>query len=85
MDRALKRAMQVFYPQLNDVRLTDFKVRVINSEATASKVRTLIESTDGVLIWNTVGVSTDILEASWQALVDSLEYKLMRRQLGWEE
>lgn len=85
MDRALKRAMQVFYPQLTEVRLIDFKVRVINSEATASKVRTLIESTDGKLIWNTVGVSTDILEASWKALVDSLEYKLMRRQLGWEE
>jgi 2-isopropylmalate synthase len=60
-------------------------VRVINADATASKVRTLIESTDGRQIWNTVGVSTDILEASWQALVDSLEYKLMRRQLEWEE
>ncbi|NLM78875.1 MAG: citramalate synthase [Ruminococcaceae bacterium] len=85
MDRALKKAMNVFYPELTHVRLTDFKVRVINSEATASKVRTLIESTDGRQIWNTVGVSNDILEASWQALVDSLEYKLMRRQLGWEE
>lgn len=85
MDRALKKAMKVFYPELTHVRLTDFKVRVINAEATASKVRTLIESTDGRQIWNTVGVSTDILEASWQALVDSLEYKLMRRQLGWEE
>ena len=85
MDRALKRAMEVFYPELTRVRLTDFKVRVINADATASKVRTLIESTDGRQIWNTVGVSTDILEASWQALVDSLEYKLMRRQLEWEE
>jgi 2-isopropylmalate synthase len=85
MDRALKKAMEVFYPELTHVRLTDFKVRVINAEATASMVRTLIESTDGRQIWNTVGVSTDILEASWQALVDSLEYKLMRRQLGWEE
>ena len=85
MDQALKRAMEVFYPELTHVRLTDFKVRVINADATASKVRTLIESTDGRQIWNTVGVSTDILEASWQALVDSLEYKLMRRQLEWEE
>jgi beta-glucosidase-like glycosyl hydrolase len=85
MDRALKKAMKVFYPELTDVRLTDFKVRVLNADATASSVRTLIESTDGHRVWRTVGVSTDILEASWQALVDSLEYKLMRIQLGWEE
>ncbi len=85
MDRALKKAMEVFYPELTKVRLTDFKVRVLNAEATASQVRTLIESTDGQMVWRTVGVSTDILEASWLALVDSLEYKLMRRQLGWEE
>lgn len=85
MDRALKKAMEVFYPELTQVRLTDFKVRVINAEATASMVRTMIESTDGHQVWRTVGVSTDILEASWIALVDSLEYKLMRKQLGWEE
>jgi 2-isopropylmalate synthase len=85
MDLALKKAMQVFYPELTHVRLTDFKVRVLNADATASSVRTLIESTDGQLVWRTVGVSTDILEASWQALVDSLEYKLMRKQLGWED
>jgi len=84
MDRALKKAMEVFYPELTHVRLTDYKVRVINADATASQVRVLIESTDGRLVWNTVGVSTDILEASWVALVDSLEYKLMRKQLGWE-
>ena len=85
MDQALKRAMQVFYPELTHVRLTDYKVRVLTAEATASQVRTLIESTDGRQIWNTVGVSNDILEASWQALVDSLEYQLMRRQLAWED
>lgn len=85
MDRALKKAMEVFYPELTSVRLTDYKVRVIDSKATASVVRTLIESTDGKHFWNTVGVSNDILEASWQALVDSLEYRLMRHQLGWEE
>ncbi|NLM15635.1 MAG: citramalate synthase [Clostridiaceae bacterium] len=85
MDRALKKAMEVFYPELIHVRLTDYKVRVLNAEATASQVRTLIESTDGHRVWHTVGVSTDILEASWQALVDSLEYKLMRKELGWEE
>ncbi|HBP38946.1 MAG TPA: citramalate synthase [Clostridiales bacterium] len=85
MDRALKKAMEVFYPELTQVRLTDFKVRVLNAEATASQVRTLIESTDGRTVWHTIGVSTDILEASWLALVDSLEYKLMRKILGWEE
>lgn len=85
MDRALKKAMEVFYPQLNQVHLTDYKVRVLDAQATASKVRTLIESTDGQHVWNTIGVSTDILDASWQALVDSLEYKLMREHLGWEE
>ncbi len=85
MDRALKKAMEVFYPELTQVRLTDFKVRVLNQEATASMVRTLIESTDGTNSWHTIGVSTDILEASWLALVDSLEYKLMRKQLGWED
>ncbi len=85
MDRALKKALEVFYPELAHVRLTDFKVRVITQEATASMVRTLIESTDGHKVWHTIGVSTDILEASWQALVDSLEYKLMCKKLGWED
>ena len=81
MDRALKKAMEVFYPELADLRLTDYKVRVINAAATASCVRVLIETTDGSDIWTTVGVSTDILEASWLALVDSIEYKLMLRKL----
>jgi 2-isopropylmalate synthase len=85
MDRALKKAMEVFYPELTHVRLTDFKVRVLNQEATASTVRTLIESTDGHRTWRTIGVSTDVLEASWLALVDSLEYKLLCKQLGWEK
>ena len=83
MDRALKKALQIFYPELTHVRLTDFKVRVLNQEATASTVRTLIESTDGHKTWHTIGVSSDILEASWLALVDSLEYKLMCKKLGW--
>lgn len=81
MDRALKKAMEVFYPELADLRLIDYKVRVLNAEATASCVRVLIETTDGRDIWTTVGVSTDILEASWLALVDSLEYKLMLKKL----
>jgi len=79
LDKALRKALEVFYPQLSDVHLTDYKVRVLDSKtATASKVRVLIESSDGVDNWSTVGVSNDIIEASWFALVDSIEYKLIK-------
>ena len=79
LDRALRKALEVFYPELSRVHLTDFKVRVIDSnKATAAKVRVLIESTDGESVWTTVGVSTDVIEASWIALVDSIEYKLLK-------
>lgn len=79
LDRALRKALEVFYPELSSVHLTDFKVRVIDSnKATAAKVRVLIESTDGESVWTTVGVSTDVIEASWIALVDSIEYKLLK-------
>ncbi|MGI6623381.1 MAG: citramalate synthase [Clostridiaceae bacterium] len=79
LDKALRKALEVFYPELSHVHLTDFKVRVIDSKsATAAKVRVLIESTDGESSWTTVGVSTDIIEASWIALVDSIEYKLLK-------
>jgi 2-isopropylmalate synthase len=79
LDCALRKALEVFYPELNHVHLTDFKVRVIDSNsATAAKVRVLIESTDNESVWTTVGVSTDIIEASWIALVDSIEYKLIK-------
>jgi len=79
LDRALRKALEVFYPELENVRLTDFKVRVLDTKAaTAAKVRVLIESTDGVDIWSTVGVSSDIIDASWKALVDSIEYKLLK-------
>jgi 2-isopropylmalate synthase len=81
LDQALRKALDVFYPELKDVRLTDYKVRVLNSEdATAARVRVLIESTDGREYWTTVGVSTDIIQASWQALVDSIEYKLFMKK-----
>jgi 2-isopropylmalate synthase len=77
MDNALRKALYKFYPQLEEMRLVDFKVRVIEgSRGTAAKVRVLIESRDQKSIWNTVGVSENIIEASWQALVDSLQYKL---------
>ena len=78
LDMALRRALEVFYPKLKSVRLADYKVRVMNpGAATAAKVRVLIDSTDGVSAWTTVGVSTDIIEASWLALVDSMEYYLL--------
>ncbi len=79
LDKALRKALEVFYPQLSDVHLTDYKVRVLDGKtATASKVRVLIESGDGTDSWTTVGVSNDIIEASWIALVDSIEYKLIK-------
>jgi 2-isopropylmalate synthase len=78
LDAALRRALKHFYPELEQVRLTDFKVRVIDGNAaTAAKVRVLIESADSRAVWNTVGVSADIIDASRAALVDSLEYKLI--------
>jgi 2-isopropylmalate synthase len=79
LDRALRKALEIFYPQLKEVRLIDYKVRVLDTEkATEAKVRVLIESTDGMDTWTTVGVSRDIIEASWVALVDSIEYKLIK-------
>lgn len=77
LDGALRRSLMKFYPDLEKIKLTDYKVRVLDSEfATAAKVRVLIESTDGRSEWTTIGVSTDIIEASWLALVDSIEYCL---------
>jgi 2-isopropylmalate synthase len=79
LDNALRKALEKFYPELSEMRLQDYKVRVLPSGgATASKVRVLIESGDHEDQWGTVGVSTDIIEASWQALVDSVTYKLYR-------
>jgi len=79
LDNALRKAIEHFYPQIKEMKLTDYKVRVLDSAtATASKVRVLIESTDGKDIWTTIGVSTDIINASWKALVDSIEYKLTK-------
>ncbi len=78
LDGALRRALQRFYPQLEQARLTDYKVRVIDGkDATAAKVRVLIESTDSIQTWTTVGVSTDIIDASHIALVDAMEYKII--------
>jgi len=78
LDNALRRALEGFYPSLAEMRLVDYKVRVINStlSGTASLVRVLIASSDQRAAWGTVGVSANIVEASWRALVDSVEYKL---------
>ncbi|MFQ5735314.1 MAG: citramalate synthase [Thermodesulfobacteriota bacterium] len=79
LDAALRKALERFYPSIGDVRLLDFKVRVLaGMQGTAAKVRVLVESGDGTGRWGTVGVSDNVIEASWQALVDSLEYKLYK-------
>jgi 2-isopropylmalate synthase len=80
LDGALRSGLSRFYPELNSIRLTDFKVRVVTTgEGTAAKVRTIVESTaDHGGSWSTVGVSTNIIEASWQALVDAVEYGLLK-------
>ncbi|MBL7085137.1 MAG: citramalate synthase [Candidatus Omnitrophica bacterium] len=79
LDNALRKALLEFYPALAKMHLTDFKVRVLDERAgTAAKVRVLIQSQDEKDSWGTVGVSENIIEASWQALVDSIEYKLLK-------
>jgi 2-isopropylmalate synthase len=81
LDNALRKALERFYPELKEMHLEDYKVRVLSSlEGTGAKVRVLIESADGENKWGTVGVSTDIIEASWQALVDSISYKLYQEE-----
>ncbi len=82
LDRALRKALEHKFPSLRQVHLEDYKVRVLSSgDGTAAKVRVLIESSDGRDIWGTVGVSENVIEASWIALADSLHYKLMQDQL----
>lgn len=79
LDSALRKALGVFYPELHNVYLIDYKVRVLETDhATAARVRVIIESTDGYNVWTTVGVSTDIIQASWIALADSIDYKLSK-------
>ncbi|MDA8159938.1 MAG: citramalate synthase [Desulfobacteraceae bacterium] len=86
LDNALRKALTCFYPQLASVSLSDYKVRVLASEhGTGAQVRVLIESTDSHSQWGTVGVSHDIIEASWQALVDSISYKLLKDKLSQQD
>ncbi|WAH36221.1 citramalate synthase [Alicyclobacillus dauci] len=79
LDAALRKALQPFYPSIKTMHLTDYKVRVLDEkDGTAAKVRVLIESTDGSRVWRTIGVSENVIEASWEALVDSMNYFLVR-------
>ncbi len=81
LDNALRKALYKFFPQINEMGLVDFKVRVIDgSDGTGAKVRVQIESRDSREIWSTLGVSENVIEASWQALVDSVQYKLSRNK-----
>ncbi|TLN18736.1 citramalate synthase, partial [bacterium] len=85
LDCALRKALEKFYPAIMDVRLTDFKVRVLSSGGgTDARVRVLIESYDGKNSWGTVGVHENIIQASYMALVDSIEYKLLRDEKSFK-
>ncbi len=86
LDQALRKALIQFYPDLTSVELTDFKVRILDETAgTASMIRVLIESSDGKEYWKTVGSSSNLIEASWLALSDSIEYWLLKQKRYEEE
>jgi len=81
LDKALRKSLSRFYPEIADVKLKDYKVRILEGEGgTSAKTRVLIESGDDKQTWGTVGVSENIIEASWEALVDSVEYILYKRR-----
>ncbi len=83
LDHALRKALTKFYPQISEMHLVDFKVRIVEgSEGTAARVKVLLDSRDGDELWSTIGVSENIIEASWQALVDSIQYKLSKDNLN---
>ncbi len=83
LDNALRKALTAFYPSLKEMHLSDFKVRVLDEKAgTAAKVRVLIQSQDSKDSWWTIGVSENLIEASWLALVDSIEYKLVKDKVN---
>ncbi len=81
LNNAIKKALVRFFPELEQIKLTDYKVRVLNEQdGTSAKVRVLIESSDGNESWSTNGVSENIIEASWEALRDSFNYRLFKIQ-----
>jgi len=86
LDNALRKALEHFFPLIRHIRLSDYKVRVLDEkDATAAKVRVLIETMDEEGAWNTVGVSENIMEASWQAMSDSINYALLKADLAGGE
>lgn len=86
LDKAMRKALLWFYPRLEEMELVDYKVRVLSGEhGTGAKVRVLVDSQDGTTQWSTVGVSFNIIEASWQALEDAVNYKLMKDAQKEEE
>ncbi|MBI3313617.1 MAG: citramalate synthase [Candidatus Omnitrophica bacterium] len=79
LDKALRKSLETVYPAVKEMHLTDYKVRVVNSsEGTAAKVRVFIESQDKENTWTTVGVDKNVIEASWKALIEAIEYKLLK-------
>jgi 2-isopropylmalate synthase len=81
LDHAIRKALEKFYPELREVKLLDYKVRILSTkDGTGAQTRVLIESGDGDSKWGTVGVSENIIQASWQALVDSIDYKLLKEE-----
>ena len=79
LDSALRKVLKKFYPRIAEMHLTDYKVRVLDEkQGTAARVRVLIQSQDKTDSWWTIGVSENVIDASWQALVDSIEYKLLK-------
>jgi 2-isopropylmalate synthase len=79
LDAAMRKALNGTFPNLRKMHLVDYKVRVVNSEAgTAARIRVFVESRDQQKVWGTVGVSENIIEASWLALIDAIEYKLYK-------
>ena len=86
LDAALRKALQNFYPEIAQFQLTDYKVRILDGGAgTSAKTRVLIESSNGQKRWTTVGVSPNILEASYQAVVEGIEYGLLLQSSGKPE
>jgi 2-isopropylmalate synthase len=86
LDCAVKKALVRFFPEIEEIRLIDYKVRVLDAQSgTAAKVRVLIESTDGHRTWTSMGVSPNVMEASWQAIIDGVLYKLVFPLNGEEQ
>jgi 2-isopropylmalate synthase len=83
LNLATKKALKRFFPEIESIHLTDYKVRVLDArDGTAAKVRVLVQSTDGTEVWTTIGVSANVIEASWLAIIDSLLYRLVFRPVG---